>query len=112
MEHPSCGVVRYLPNPAGPWQFSDRRLQSELQKLASAQRNRMSIHGIAAGGGAIGHATRQIQKYPGVQCRSLLPGSGSPQVLQPLLFICGESDLLPLRREWHKPFSHENVVIV
>ena len=104
MQHPGDGVVRNAPNPTRAWQLSKSRFKSELKELASAQRNRMAIHAITSGGGPIRHAARQIQEYARVQHLSLLPTPRPSQVLQSLLLIRGKSNVLPLGREWHKPF--------
>ena len=72
----------------------------------------MAIHAITAGHSAIAHAVGQIQNYSRVQRLAFLSAAGTPQTLQSLLLIRSETQRLPLRREWHKPFSHGNVFIV
>jgi hypothetical protein len=107
VQHPGEGVIGNAPHPAGSRQLSESRFQSELKELASAQRNGMAIDAVTPGGSAIRHAARQIQQYSRVQHFSLLSTPRPPQILQSQLLFSGKSDVLPLRREWHKPFSHE-----
>jgi hypothetical protein len=82
---------RVIGNPlilARPRQLS--RLQSELQKLARAQSNRMAIRAGVAVRSAVAHAAGQIQKYLRVQYSRFSP-AGKPQTLQSLFLICGET---------------------
>jgi hypothetical protein len=72
----------------------------------------MTIHPVTAGRSAVAHSGGQVQKYPCVHYLALRPSAGAPQTFQSLFLVCGETDRLPLRGEWHKPFSHNNVPIV
>jgi hypothetical protein len=77
-----------------------------LQKLAGAQRNRVTIHPIAASRRQIALAAGQIQKYPGMKRLPLLCAAGTPQAFESALLIPGQNDCLPFGCEWHKPFLH------
>ena len=112
VQNPRNGVIRNPPTLARSRQISQRRFQSELKKLTSAQRDGMAVNAVAAGHGAVALAAGQIQKYPRMQRLPLRPTAGTPRTLQFFLFIRGKNQPLPLRCEWHKPFSHENVLIV
>jgi hypothetical protein len=72
----------------------------------------MAINAIIASHCAVAHTAGQIQNYSRVQRLPLFSTPGTPQTFQSLLLICGEANRLPLRGEWHKPFSHGNVLIV
>ncbi len=72
----------------------------------------MAIHAVNTSHGAIAFTAGQIQKYSRMQRLPLFPTAGALQTLQSSLLIRGKNKLLPLRREWHKPFLHRNVLIV
>src|SRR5580658_2826070 len=107
MQNPRNGVIGNTTALSRTRQLSQRRLQSELKKFARTQSHGMTIDIVAAGGCTVAHAAGQIQKYSRVQRFSLFSAARTPETLQSLLLIRGETQRLPLRREWHKPFLHE-----
>src|SRR5271165_1288964 len=102
MQNPRNGVIGNPPALARSRQLSQRRVQSELKELTSAQSDGMAVNAMAAGHGTVALAARQIQKYPRMPRLPLLPTAGTPRTLQPLLLIRGKTQRLPRRGEWHK----------
>src|SRR6266705_2730026 len=111
MQNPRNGVIGNPSTLARPRQISHRRFQPELKKLTSAQSDGMAVNAVAAGHGAGALAAGQAQQYPRMQRLPLLPTPGTLRNLQSLPLIRSKSQRLPLRCEWHKPFSHKNVVL-
>src|SRR5438270_12497659 len=112
LQHPRDRIVRNATALARPWKLSQRRLEPELKVFAQTQRNRMAIHSVTAGDGAITHTISGVQKYRGVKYPSLLSTAGTAKTLQLLLLFRRKHQRLPLREEWHKPFWHKNVLMV
>src|SRR5438128_10584172 len=112
MQHPRDRDIRNATALAWSWKPYHRHLQPELEVFAQTQRNRMSIHSVTAGDGAITHTSSGVQEYRGVKYPSRLSTPGTAKTLQLLLLCSRKHQRLSLREEWHKPFWHKNVLIV
>jgi hypothetical protein len=112
MLNPGNGVIWNAADFARARQFPECGFQTEVKELAHAQRHSMAIHAIAARYRTVAHATGRVQKYRCMQRAALFSSAGTPQTLQFLLLVRSKAQRLPPGGEWHKPFSHQNVLMV
>src|SRR6266446_2355653 len=112
MQHPGDCIVRNAAAFPRSRKLSQRRLQTELKVFLRTQCNRVAIHAVTAGDGAITPSAGGVQEDRGVHYHSSLSTTGTAKTLQLLFLFRRKDQRLSLREERHKPFLHEIVLMV
>ena len=106
--HPGNRVVWQSAWLTGSGQFSQRRVQTELEELLDTQHHRAAADMVVPGNGFITLAGSGIQEKRGPQGAPLLLGSRSADGLQPEQILLAELQGCALPREGHNPLKHKS----
>jgi hypothetical protein len=104
--HPSNRVVRQLPRLAGPRQFSQPCLQTELEALLNAQHHRAATGVKALRNGLVTLSGERIQQHRRADGAPFFLGSGSADGFEFAELRLGELQGVALPRERHTPLKH------
>ena len=106
--HPGNRVVRQLAWLAGSGQFSQRRIQAELEKLLNTQHHRAAADMVVSRNGFVGLARSRIQKKGCPKGSSLLLGSRLADGLQLEQILLAELEGTALPWEGNNPLKHKS----
>jgi hypothetical protein len=96
---------------AGPRQFSHRDFKTELKELPSTQGNRVPVDAIDCGYDAVAHSAGAVQENGSVQDAPPFFAARSSKRFEFLSLLIRQSQTRSACNEWHKPFSHRNVLL-
>src|ERR1039458_10647562 len=106
MQHPGNRVVRQLPRLAGPGQFPQRGVQTELEALSDTQHHRATADAMVPCNGLVTLARKRIQQQRGPYGAPFLLGSGLADRIELAQFRFSELQGIALPREGHTPLKH------
>src|ERR1039457_4863043 len=106
MRHPGNRVVRQLPRLAGPGQFPQCGVQTELEALSDAQHHRATADAMVPCNGLVTLARKRIQQQRGPYGAPFLLGSGLADRIELAQFRFSELQGIALPREGHTPLKH------
>src|SRR5215831_15623289 len=105
--HPGNGIVRQLPRLAGAGQFSQRCLQTELEKLLNAQDYRAAADVVAPRNRLVAPTGSRLQEKRRPQGAPFLLASRLADRLQFEQILFAELEGRTLPREGHDPLKHK-----
>jgi hypothetical protein len=106
--HSGNRIVRQLSRLAGSRQFSQRRVQPELEKLLNTQHHRAAADMVVSRNRHISLPGSRIQKKRRPKGAPLLLGSRFADGLQPEQILLTELERTALPREGHDPLKHKS----
>src|ERR1019366_5710738 len=106
IQHPGNRVVRQLPRLAGPGQFPQRGVQTELEALSDTQHHRATADAMVPCNGLVTLARKRIQQQRGPYGAPFLLGSGLADRIELAQFRFSELQGIALPREGHTPLKH------